>query len=70
MSDHNVSMPTVQPRGENDKDMSDSNFPAGLQFMRDSLPGDIHNRAKFDKFKYGYMFDFHKPQTPREETVR
>jgi hypothetical protein len=43
-----------------------------MQFMRDSLPGpgELDGRQKFDKFKYGYMFDFHKPHTPRDETVR
>jgi hypothetical protein len=66
-------MPTVQPRGEHDGQLSDSNFPAGMQFMRDSLPGpgDLAGGKKFDKFKYGYMFDFHKPQTPRDDvTIR
>ena len=35
--------------------------------MRDSLPGELQEKKQFDKFKYGYMFDFHKPKTPREE---
>ena len=39
----------------------------GLEFMRDSLPVELQDKKKFDKFKYGYMFDLYKPQTPRQE---
>jgi len=58
MSDANASAP------EGQKDLTNA---VGLEFMRDSLPVELQEKKKFDKFKYGYMFDLQKPQTPRQE---
>jgi len=65
-------MPVVhKPEGPNASasKLLDKDYAVGLQFMRESLPGELQDRKKFDKFKYGYMFDFHKPKTPREDSV-
>lgn len=57
MSEHNASA----PEGPGNKEMLEMQNAVGLEFMRESLPIELQDKKKFDKFKYGYMFDLHKP---------